>query len=88
MANGWQTDGNRLYVPNHALLLCWNLFLNQDVFREIEAKRPVGSDMTVDERRQCIQVFLFHLLQVLRVGQHLLNEQRIYIDEANLQQME
>lgn len=40
MATGCQTDGNRLCVSNHALLLCWKLFFNRKTLGEVEAKCP------------------------------------------------
>ena len=35
--------------------------------------------MAVDKRGQCSQIFFFHLLELLRLGQHLLNEQRVNV---------
>ena len=33
---------------------------------EIQTKRPIGGDVTVNERRKRSQVFLFHLLELPR----------------------
>ena len=62
--------------------------LNQHPFREIQAKRAVGRHMAIDKRGQRAQVLLFHLLQLPGLGEHLLDEQRIDIHQADLEQVE
>lgn len=44
--------------------------------------------MSINERRECPQILLLHLLEVFRVSQYLLNQQGIHVDQTDLEEVE
>ncbi len=54
------------------------------VFVHVQAKHAVGVDMTVDQRCEGSPILLFHLLELLRISKHALNQQGIDGDERDL----
>ena len=44
--------------------------------------------MAIDQRSQRSQVLPSHLLELSRFCQHTLNQQRVHVDEANLQEVQ
>lgn len=53
--------------------------LNAHPFLQVEAKGSIWSDMAIDERRQRTQIFCFEPPVLLRIGEDLLNQQRVNI---------
>src|SRR4029077_3253801 len=53
----------------------------------VEPKSPVGSHVSVDERRQSTQIICQRALRPIGLGQDTLDHQGVDVDKADLQQV-
>src|SRR5262249_11111597 len=65
-----------------------HLQLYVDSLVHLELERSVWAHVPIDQRRQCPEITLGHPLPPLRFVEHSLKHQRVYVNEARLEQVQ